>query len=172
MSPEYPITGEPAPLNPNDAALLNMMRVFVAEAARIYEARQAEGLEEALFIDGPRVTYELMAPEMAHLSQEQLRTINVNTRHRMLSTHLIYQGTLRSAAIRMAEVFRPAIIENASGLVVVHNHPSGDPEPSPDDIQATRQIVEAGKLLDVQVLDHVVIAKGGFVSLRERGLGF
>lgn len=159
-------------LNPDDAALLNMMRVFVAEAARVYETRLEAAPDEALFVDGPSVAYQLLRPEMAHLAQEQLRTINLTTKHRMLASHLIYQGTLRSTTVRLAEVFRPAIIERASGLIVVHNHPSGDPSPSQDDIRTTRQLVEAGKLLDIEVLDHVVIAASGYVSLRERGLGF
>lgn len=159
-------------MNPDDAALLNMLRVFVAEASRVYDTRLPAGPQEALVVDSPMVAYQLLGPEMAHLAQEQLRTINLNTRHRMLGTHLIYQGTLRSTQVRLAEIFRPAIIERASGLVVVHNHPSGDPSPSQDDARTTRQLVEAGKLLDIEVLDHVVVATSGYVSLRERGIGF
>lgn len=158
-------------LSPDDAALLNMMRVFVAEASRVYETRLPATPSEALYVDSPSVVYQLLAPEMAHLSQEQLRTVNVNTRHRMLGTHLIYQGTLRSTSVRLAEIFRPAIVERASGLVVVHNHPSGDPSPSPDDLRVTEQLVRAGQLLDIEVLDHVVVVPSGYVSLKERGLG-
>lgn len=159
-------------LNPDDAALLNMMRIFVAEASRVYDARLPASPEEALFVDGPEVAYRLLGPEMAHLAQEQLRTINLNVKHRMLGTHLIYQGTLRTTTLRLAEIFRPAIIERASGIIVVHNHPSGDPTPSQDDIRTTQHLHDAGKLLDIEVLDHVVVAASGFVSLRERGLGF
>lgn len=159
-------------MSPDDAALLNMLRVFVAEASRVYDTRLPAEPEEALVVDSPMVAYQLLGPEMANLSQEQLRTINLNTRHRMLGTHLIYQGTLRSTQVRLAEIFRPAIIERASGLIVVHNHPSGDPSPSQDDARTTRQLVEAGKLLDIEVLDHVVVVPSGYVSLRERGIGF
>lgn len=151
---------------------MNLLRVFVAEASRIYETRAGRAIEDALFVDQPYVAWQLLAPEMAHLAQEQLRTINLNVKHRLLSTHMVYQGSLSASPVRVAEVFRPAIIENASGLIVVHNHPSGDPTPSPDDIKVTRQLVDAGRLLDVTVHDHLIIGGSGFVSLRERGLGF
>ena len=84
----------------------------------------------------------------------------------------LYRGSVNTSQVRVAEIFRQAIIENAPALVLAHNHPSGDISPSPDDIAVTRAIVEAGKLLDVQVLDHLVIGQGGFASLKERGLGF
>ena len=80
---------------------------------------------------------------------------------------------MNSATFRPAEVFRPAVIENAPSVIIVHNHPSGNPEPSPEDAQGTKDLVAAGKLLDIEVLDHVIIgACGRFVSLKERGCGF
>jgi len=74
--------------------------------------------------------------------------------------------------VRIGEVFRDAIRRNSAALIVAHNHPSGDPTPSPEDILVTRQIVEAGKLLDIDVLDHLILSHSRYVSLRERGLGF
>jgi DNA repair protein RadC len=74
--------------------------------------------------------------------------------------------------VRVSEVFRQAILDNAPSILVAHNHPSGDASPSPDDVATTRAIVQAGKLLDIELIDHLVIGKEQFVSLKERGLGF
>ena len=90
----------------------------------------------------------------------------------MLKVHRVYQGSLNSSLVRVGEVFREAIKSNAAAIIVCHNHPSGAVEPSPEDVLVTRQIVEAGKLLDTEVLDHIILGKGKWVSLRERGLGF
>jgi hypothetical protein len=82
------------------------------------------------------------------------------------------RSAVNSSQVRVGEIFKEAIRKNASALIVIHNHPSGDPTPSPDDVAVTRAIVQAGKLLDVEVLDHLVIGHGRWVSLKERGLGF
>jgi DNA repair protein RadC len=81
-------------------------------------------------------------------------------------------GSLNTSVIRVGELFRHAIKENAAAMIVAHNHPSGDPSPSPEDVQVTRQIASAGKLLDIDLLDHLIIGHGRYVSLKERGLGF
>ena len=86
--------------------------------------------------------------------------------------HTVYIGSLNSASVRVGELFREAIRVNSAAVIVAHNHPSGDPTPSPEDVHVTRQIVEAGKLLDIDVLDHLVIGQQRWVSLKERGLGF
>lgn len=158
-------------LPPEDAALINLMRRFVAEASRIYETSTRTPITDALQITSPRDAYEFFRGEMEHLDQEQMRVLNLNTKNRIISSRLLYQGTLYMTNIRIAEVFRHAIIENASGIFVCHNHPSGDPTPSPEDAALTREIVKAGQLLDIEVVDHIVIGKGKFVSLKERGLG-
>ena len=106
------------------------------------------------------------------LDQEQLRLILLDTRNQVLRTPTLYVGSLNTTVIRVGELFRAAIRENAAAFIVAHNHPSGDPAPSPEDIAITRQIVQAGKLLDVEVLDHIVIGHNRFVSLKQRGLGF
>jgi len=105
------------------------------------------------------------------LEQEHLRVILLDRRNRVLETTEVYKGSVNSSQIRVGEVFKEAIRKNASALIVIHNHPSGDPTPSPDDVAVTRAIVGAGKLLDVEVLDHLVIGHGRWVSLKERGLG-
>ena len=90
----------------------------------------------------------------------------------MLDVAEVYRGSVNTSQVRVGEIFKAAIRRNASALIVVHNHPSGDPTPSPDDVAVTRAIVQAGKLLDVDVLDHLIIGQGRFVSMKERGLGF
>jgi DNA repair protein RadC len=109
---------------------------------------------------------------MSALEQEHLRVILLDRRNRILETVEVYKGSVNSSQVRVGELFKDAIRANASAIVVAHNHPSGDPTPSPDDVAVTRAIVQAGKLLDIDVLDHLVIGQGKWVSLKERGLGF
>ena len=109
---------------------------------------------------------------MSHLDQEHLRTVLLDTKNRVQAICTVYIGSLNSSLIRVGEIFKEALKRNSAALIVVHNHPSGDPTPSPEDVLVTREIIAAGKLLDVEVLDHLVIGHGHFVSLRERGLGF
>jgi DNA repair protein RadC len=109
---------------------------------------------------------------MSALPQEHLRVVVLDTRNRLISIEKIYVGSLNSSMVRVGELFRPAIQRNAASIIVVHNHPSGDPTPSPEDVTLTKAIVQAGKLLDIEVLDHLIIGQGRFVSLKERGLGF
>lgn len=123
-------------------------------------------------VRSPAEAAELLMAEMSLLEQEQLRTILLDTRNTVIGIPIIYQGSLNSAAVRVGELFRHAIKANAAAMIVAHNHPSGDPAPSPEDVRVTRTIVEAGKLLDIDVLDHVVIGQQRFVSMKERGLGF
>ena len=124
-------------------------------------------------IKSPADAARLAAPEMAALEQEELRVLILDTKQAVLKFHAVYRGSLHSAVLRVGEVFKEAIRLNAACIVVLHNHPSGDPTPSPEDVHTTRSFVEAGKLLNIDVLDHLVIgANGTFVSLKERGLGF
>lgn len=123
-------------------------------------------------IRSPADAAAVLMVEMGHLDQEELRTVLLDTKSRVLGIATIYRGSLNASMVRVGEVFKEAIRLNSAALIVAHNHPSSDPTPSPEDVLVTRQIVEAGKLLDVDVLDHLVIAQGKWVSLRERGLGF
>jgi DNA repair protein RadC len=131
-----------------------------------------EAPEERASINSPADAAALVQYEMSALEQEHLRVILLDRRNRVMESAEVYKGSVNSSQIRVGEVFREAVRKNASALIVVHNHPSGDPTPSPDDVAVTRAIVQAGKLLDVEVLDHLVIGHGKWVSLKERGLGF
>ncbi|NIV31689.1 MAG: DNA repair protein RadC [Anaerolineae bacterium] len=131
-----------------------------------------ESPEERPQIRSPADAANLVMTEMGLLEQEQLWVMLLDTKNRVLATETVYQGSLNTSLIRVGELFRDAIRANCASLIVLHNHPSGDPTPSPEDVAVTRQIVEAGKLLDVEVLDHLVIGRQRFVSLKERGLGF
>jgi DNA repair protein RadC len=131
-----------------------------------------EEIEDQPSIHSPQEAAELVIYEMSVLEQEELRVILLDTRNRLIDLVPVYRGSLNSSQIRVGELFKVAIRRNAASLIVVHNHPSGDPTPSPDDVAVTRAIVQAGKLLDVDVLDHLVIGNGRHISLKERGLGF
>lgn len=109
---------------------------------------------------------------MSHLEQEHLRVVILNTKNYVLKISTVYIGSINSSAVRVGEIFKEALKQNAAAIIVTHNHPSGDPTPSSEDVAVTREIVDAGKLLGVDVLDHLVIGQGRWVSLRERGLGF
>ena len=114
----------------------------------------------------------LVRADLVDQEQEHLRVVLLNTRHQVMGMRTVYVGSVHSAVVRVSELLRDAVRENCPNLVLVHNHPSGDPSPSPDDVAMTKHVVEAGKLLNIEVLDHVVVARGGYVSLKERGLGF
>lgn len=131
-----------------------------------------EAPEERPVIHSPADAAALVMYEMSALEQEHLRVMLLDTRNQVIDIVELYQGSLNISMIRVGEVFKPAVRRNIASIIVVHNHPSGDPTPSPDDMAVTRAIVEAGKLLDIEVLDHLVIGQGKYVSLKERGLGF
>jgi len=123
-------------------------------------------------INSPRDAYDYLFPFMANAPREEFWIVILDTRNRIKQLVKLYTGTVNSSSVRLAEVFRHPIIETSPAIIIAHNHPSGSAEPSPDDIAVTRALVEAGKLLDISVLDHLVIGQGRFVSLKERGLGF
>lgn len=150
--------------------MLARLHFIVAEAEKLYYPKGRGSEAKAPRIQTPADIDAYFRPQMAHLAQEQIRVANLSTRHDVLSSHMIYQGTLNSTAVRACEVFRPAVIDNAAAIILAHNHPSGDPEPSRDDVRITQQLMKAGSILDIEVLDHIVIGRDGFVSLRERGL--
>jgi DNA repair protein RadC len=111
---------------------------------------------------------------MAALSnqpREQFVVLVLDTRNQILHQETLYSGTLNTSVVRTAEVFGVALEHNANTIFVAHNHPSGDPSPSPEDVNLTRRLVKAGKLLEVQVLDHLIIGQNRYISLRERALG-
>lgn len=114
----------------------------------------------------------LLRAELAPLPQERLCVLLLNTKQELLRVHEVYQGTVNSASVRIAEVLRPAIKENCPNIIVVHNHPSGDPNPSSEDIRVTRRLARSATTMDIDLHDHVIIAARGFVSMQRRGLGF
>jgi DNA repair protein RadC len=123
-------------------------------------------------LSSPESVADLVMYEMSGLDQEYLKTILVDTRNRLQKIATVYHGSLNTSLVRVGEVFRDAIRCNAAGIIVVHNHPSGDPSPSAEDIRITSALAEAGQLLDIPLLDHIIIGRGCFISLREKGLGF
>lgn len=127
---------------------------------------------ERPMVKSPADAANLLLMEMGALEQEHLRTVIMDSKNHVLKVHTVYIGSVNTAVIRVGELFREAIRLNAAALIVAHNHPSGDPTPSPEDVRVTHQIVEAGKLLNIDVLDHLVIGQQRWVSLKERGLGF
>jgi DNA repair protein RadC len=143
--------------------LLAELRVPYGSAAR--HARDADP------VTSPEQIHRLLGPEMTDLAQEQLRVVLLDTRNRVIDVVLVYQGNVSSAVVRMAELFREAIIANAPAMVLTHNHPSGSPEPSDQDISLTKEAAQAATLLGIQLLDQVLIGQdGAFVSLKERSL--
>ena len=149
-----------------------------AGAARVKAAIE---LGRRLLIETPDTNPQITSPadaanllqfEMQALEQEQVRVLILDTRNRVLDTITVYQGSLNTSVVRVGKLFKDAIRQNACAIIVAHNHPSGDPAPSPEDVQLTKVVREAGKLLDIELLGHVIIGQGRFTSLKERGLGF
>ncbi len=158
--------------------LLHQRGIGAAKAAQIKAALELgrrlslEPPEAPPAIGSPADAAALVQVEMSAFEQEHLRVLYLNTRNRVLAWEDVYRGTLNQSQVRVGELFKGAIRRNAAAIIIAHNHPSGDPTPSPDDLVITRALVEAGKLLDVEVLDHLVIGRGRFISMKERKLGF
>ncbi len=128
--------------------------------------------EDHPIIRRPSDAVRLIERHLIALPQEQLIAVLLDTQNRVASLETVYVGSLNTTVVRVAEIFRPAILQNSAGLILSHNHPSGDATPSDDDVKLTQDAVAAGKLLDIAILDHLVIGRGEWVSMRERGLGF
>lgn len=157
--------------------LMNQNGIGPGRARRLgaaFELAKRIGVPELdrFVVRSPADIYSLLS-DMQYLEQEQLRVVLLNTKNRVIKVVTVYQGSVHTNVIRVAELFRDAIRWNATAIALAHNHPSQDPTPSPEDVALTREIVKAGQLMDIDTADHIVIAQGGrFVSLRERGLGF
>lgn len=133
----------------------------------VERARHSRG--EAL--SSPARVAHLMAPELRGLERETFHALVLDAKHRLVARTRVSEGTLSASLVHPREVFRPAIQWAGAALVVVHNHPSGDAEPSPEDLAVTRRLVDAGRLLGIELVDHLVLGDGAFVSIRER-IGF
>lgn len=142
------------------------------KAALALGVRLCQPHEEYPTVNSPADAAALVRYEMSFLEQEYLKVMVLSTRNHVLDIVEITHGSVNSSQVRIAEVLRPAVERNAPAIIAVHNHPSGDPSPSPQDIEITRTIREAGKLMDIELLDHLIIGKNDFVSLKEKKLGF
>jgi DNA repair protein RadC len=123
-------------------------------------------------IRSPRDVADRLILQMGRLEREELRIVVLNTKNVVLRVVTVYQGNVASSLVRVGELFRDAVRLNGSSLIMVHNHPSGDPTPSPDDLHLTAEALAAGRLLDIQLLDHLIIGHDAYVSLRDRGMSF
>ncbi len=149
-----------------------------ARAARLTAAFE---LGRRALTDWPAGRWSIRSPsdladrlilQMGRLEREELRVVLLNAKNSVLGIQTVYVGNVSTALVRVGELFRDAVRQHAVGLIVVHNHPSGDPQPSPDDLHLTAEAVAAGRLLDVAVLDHLIIGHDAYVSLRDRGIPF
>ena len=123
-------------------------------------------------IRSPRDVADRLILQMGRLEREELRIVLLNTKNVVLRVATVYQGNVSSSLVRIGELFRDAVRLNATGLILVHNHPSGDPTPSPDDLHLTAEALAAGRLLDIEVLDHLIVGHDVWTSLRDRGVSF
>lgn len=124
---------------------------------------------EPYIIRSPADAAAFVRPEMEWLDHEEMRVLLLDAKNQVVANLLLYQGTLDSSEVRAAEIFRPAVTRKSIGIVVCHNHPTGDPTPSDEDIAVTENLVQAGKILHIDLVDHLIIGQNGrFVSLKER----
>ena len=159
----------------HEGVLLDALRrnlTLLGELALRYdvERRPESPTEDLPAVSSPDAVRQLLGPEMASLVQEQLRVLLLDKRNRVVAQRMVYQGSVDAVAVRPAEVFRPAVLEGVPAVIAVHNHPSGDPSPSPGDVATTKALAEAGQILGIELLDHVVIGRDGAVSLRDQGV--
>lgn len=165
-----------AVLNATPGALVQVNGMGEASAASLHAVslaarRMARGsIEQKPVLGSWQALLDYLAIDMGELKHERVRVLYLDTRNRLIDDHLAAEGSIDEAAIHPREVIRRAFDVGASALILVHNHPSGDPEPSRADIQITNRIVEAGRLLNVTVHDHVIVGRGSHVSLRAKGL--
>jgi len=160
-------------LPPDAAAVLHLVREnlkLLLELAQRYEVGLGDAPADCLSVRGPEDVNAYLGPELAALAQEQLRVVLLDTKNHVLGVTLVYQGGVNAISVRLADCFREAVRLGAAAVILVHNHPSTDPTPSPEDVRLTSEAGRAGDLLGIDVLDHIVIGRQGYVSLRQRGL--
>lgn len=156
--------------------LARMRGVGPARAARLAAAFELTRRLRArtpgarVVLSAPAAVHEAFAPLMEDLKREVFRVAMLDAQNRLLRDRIVSEGTLSASLVHPREVFKPAILESAASVILIHNHPSGDPTPSREDVRLTRQLVECARLLDLRIHDHVIIGQGRFVSLAERGI--
>jgi len=144
-----------------------------AAIAATFELGRRMGMEPARSerrIRGPRDVFQRLDGKLRDRLQEEFWVLYLNSQNRVLNERRLTVGLLNSSLVHPREVFAPAIARGSASLILAHNHPSGDPEPSPEDVQITLQLIEGGRILGIPVRDHIVLGDGRFVSLLERGL--
>ncbi len=162
----------------SDLELLDLPGVGAAKAAQLTASFElgrrlvADWPTGRWIVRSPRDVADRLLPLMGHLEREELRVVLLNAKNTVLKVVTVYQGNVSASLVRVGELFRDAVRISAAGAILVHNHPSGDPTPSPDDLHLTAEALAAGRLLDIELLDHVVIGHDAFVSLRDRGVAF
>lgn len=144
----------------------------IKAALELGRRMQVAAPDERVQVRTPADVANLVLVEMGVLEQEHMRVVLLDTKNYIMRIVNLYSGNLNTAVVRVGEVFRDAVRAACASIIVIHNHPSGDPTPSPEDVRVTEMLVEAGRLLDIDVLDHVIIGRNRYVSLKERGLGF
>ncbi len=153
-------------------ALCNVEGIGPAKAAQIKAAIEvgrrisSRKPAERRLISSPQDVADQVQYKMAALEQEELWVLLLDTRNHHIRTEHLYKGSLNASTVRPAEIFKSGIRHNAAALIIVHNHPSGDPSPSPEDVNLTRMLIEAGKMLELPILDHIVVGSRGFLSIK------
>ena len=125
---------------------------------------------EPTIIRRPEDTLPVLEAELSELAYERFIALALNTKNHVTAVLPVSSGSLNASIVHPRELFQRAILANCASLILAHNHPSGDPAPSPEDLALTRKLIDAGLLLDIPVLDHIVLGYGRFVSFKERGL--
>jgi DNA repair protein RadC len=143
---------------------------MLAAALELGRRLAREALADRPVLDRPELVADVLVRGHARERVELFGVLTLDTRHRLLREHTLHRGARAHSEVEPGEVFHEAILDNAHAVVIWHTHPSGDPSPSADDVELTRRLVEAGRLLNVAVLDHIVVARSGWVSLRQRGV--
>ncbi len=146
-----------------DAVLATRLHALLEVARRL--TRPVEKHNQIISVED---VAQLVGPEMRYLDHEEMRVLVLDTKNYVVANVSLYRGTVNSSVLRVAELFRPAITRKCPNLIICHNHPSGDPSPSPEDMDVTRMCVQAGELLNIEVLDHIIIGNPKYVSLKQK----
>jgi DNA repair protein RadC len=168
----YGSVGAVTRAHPDDLRAAGLGERAAARVAACAEAgRRASwaGNAEAWLIRSPADAAEPLVDAMGSLEREELRVLLLDTKNVVVARRTVYRGNLAGSSVRVGEVFRDAVRVCAAAIIVAHNHPSGDPSPSGEDLRITAELAEAGRLLDIELLDHLVIGRGRWASLRALG---
>ena len=136
---------------------------------RVSLVREGSRASEHNAIRTPEDVFAIMSPEYENAVVETAQMLALDTKNKVIGIFSLSIGSLNASIIHPRDVFQRAILSNAASVILVHNHPSGDPTPSPEDMELTRKLVEAGKMLDITVLDHVIVGEGAYISMKEHG---